>query len=79
MDGLFRKLKKILLENIGFERAPGLARDNEEGSRDVDLVFERLHLCRICGIEHMQVGIAGNLAERDAQDLRTQTRPSHAK
>ena len=55
-DCLLGSLKEILLEDVRFERAARLARNDEERLGDVDLVLERFHLRRIGGIEHVQSG-----------------------
>ncbi len=72
------EVKEILLENIRFECASRLARNNEERLGDIDLIFKCLYLRRVCGIEDMQIGISGGPAKRHAQNLGTQARPSHA-
>ena len=76
---LFRRLKKILFENIRFECAARLAGNNEEGLRDVNFVLERLYLCRVGGIENVKIGMVDSFAERFAQNFRTKARPTHAK
>ena len=53
---LLGALKEILFEDVRFERAARLARNDEERLGDVDLVLERFHLRRIGGIEHVQSG-----------------------
>src|SRR5271157_3954689 len=77
-DRLLRAFEEVLFEDVGFERAAGLARDDKKRFRNIDLMFERLHLRGIGGIEHVQVGEMGGPAEGHAQNFRTKTRPAHA-
>ena len=77
-DGLLHALEEILLENVGLERGAGLAGDDEQGLRQIDFVFERLDLRRIGGIEHVQFGEAGDLAEGLAQHFGAKTGSAHA-
>ena len=44
-DGLLHALEEILLEDVGFERAAGLAGDDEEGLGEVDLVARTTLIC----------------------------------
>ena len=70
--------EEILLEDIRFERGAGFAGDDEQRLGQIDFVFERLDLRRIGGIEHVQFGEAGDLAEGHRQNFRAQARSAHA-
>src|ERR1035438_3064861 len=67
-----RALKKILFEDVRFERAARLAGNDKERLRNIDLMLERLHLRGIGRIEHVQDREVSDSAERLAQDFRTQ-------
>src|SRR5215471_10873169 len=76
--GLFRSLKKVLLENVRLERAPTLAGDDEQSLADVNLLLKRLDLRGVRRIEHMQLGKPGNRSKGHPQHFRTEAGSSHA-
>src|SRR4029077_8986886 len=47
----FDAFEEILLINIGFERASGLARNDEKGAPEIDFLFDGFDLRGIGGIE----------------------------
>ena len=74
---LLSAFKEILFEDIGFESTSGLAGDDEQRLRNVDLVLERFHLRRIGRIEHMQVRKLRNPAKSHPQNFGTKARTAH--
>ena len=72
-------IEKILLVDVGFERAAGFAGDDADGAAEVDVLFEGFDLRGIGGIEHVQFRIASDFAEGQAQDLRTKAGAAHSK
>ena len=75
--GLLGALEKILLENVGFERAARLAGNDEERLRNINQMLERFHLGGIGRIEHVQGREVRGPAERHAQNFRAQARSAH--
>lgn len=74
-DGVGDARKKIIHQNIRFERGPGFAGNNESCVRDVDAALEAPHLIRVSGIEHMQVGMAGRRSQALGQHLGAELDP----
>jgi hypothetical protein len=62
-NNLLSFLKEKLFENIWFQRTARFTGNNEQSFRDINLVFEGLHLCWIRRIEHMQLRPAADFAE----------------
>src|SRR6266566_2013153 len=75
---LLDSLKKILLEDVGFERAARLARNNKQRLRYIDLMLEGFYLRGIGGIEYMQSGEVRKSAESHAQNFGTKAGSAHA-
>src|SRR5208282_495209 len=65
--GLLHALEEILLEDIGFERASGLARYDEKSLRDVELAIDGADLRRVRRVEHQDLGETLNPAESHFQ------------
>ena len=72
------RLKKYCLKMLGSRVLPDLLETIKSVFGNVDLMFERLHLGRISGIQHVQSGEVSGPPEGHAQDFRTETRPAHA-
>ena len=66
--------EEILLEDVGFQSASGLAGHNEEGLGKVELAFEVADLRRIGGIENEHCGKAGDVSERHPENFGTEAR-----
>ena len=77
-DRSLHALEEILLQDIRFERAAGLARYDEERSGRVDLAFDRSDLRRVGRVEHQQLGMAVLTSERLGKHLRPEARSAHA-
>src|SRR5579872_817971 len=75
---LFGSLKEILLEDIRLERAARFAGNDEQRFRDVDLMFERLYLRGIGGIQNVESRELRNPSERHPQYFRAKARSPHA-
>ena len=75
---LLRAVEKILLENVGFERAAGLAGNDKKSPRNIDLAFDRLDLRRIGRVEYVKIRVPGGFAKGHAQHFRAQARSAHA-
>ena len=73
-----RALEEILLEDVGLERAAGLAGDDEERLGEIDLALDGADLRGIGGVEHMQLGESGNRAEGHAHDFGAEAGAAHA-
>ena len=71
-------LEEVLLENVGFQGAAGLARHDEDRALVIDPAFDRPDLRRIGGIEYVQFRRTGDLAEGQAHDLGTKAGSAHA-
>ncbi len=74
----FTRSKKYCLKMFGSSVVPDLLETMNRRLRQIDLVLECLDLRRIGGIEHVQFGEAGDLAESHAQHFRAQARSAHA-
>src|SRR6185437_15264333 len=62
-DRRFGALEEILLQNVGFERGAGCARDDEERARRIDPPLEAANLRRVGRIEDQQFRAAASTAE----------------
>ena len=70
--------EEIVHQHVGLERRARLARYDEQRARQIDLVLEALHLLRIGGIEHVQLGKSRRRAEALRQHLGAEARAAHA-
>ena len=77
-DLLADALVEILLEDVGLEGAAGFRRDDEECFLEVELFLDGLDLGGIGGIEHVEFGVAAELAEGQAEDFDAEAGAAHA-
>ncbi len=77
-DRLLGALVEILLEDVGFERAAGFARHQEQRPPDVDAGFEVPDLRRVSRVQHMQLGVGRLAAEGLGENLWAEARATHA-
>ena len=77
-DRPLRALEEILLQDIRFERAAGLARHDEKRSGGIDLALDGSNLRRVGGVEHQKLGAAVLTPERLGKHLRPEARSAHA-
>ena len=77
-DRFLHALVEIAEERFGFGRGAAFTGDDEERAGEIERVFERLDLRRIARIEHVQVRIAGDVAEGHAQDVGRKRTATHA-
>ena len=77
-DRLPHALEEVLLEDVRLERRAGLARDDEDGAGEVELVLARAHLRRVGGVEDAQLRMALAAREREREQLRAEARATHA-
>src|SRR5579862_973834 len=77
-DGLFYACKKVLFEDIGFQRAAGFAGNDTEGFLEVELFLQRFNLNGIGGIQNVQFGEARDFAESHAQNFGAEAGAAHA-
>src|SRR5208337_404135 len=75
--GPLHTLKEVLFEDVGLERRSGLAGNDEESFRQIDPLFERLHLRRIGRVKHVQAREARHVAKSLRQNFRTEARSTH--
>src|SRR6185437_8275523 len=68
---LLHAVKEILLEDIWFQRAAGLAGDDAYSFRQIHLAFNGLDLRRIGGIQNVQLRMSRLFAVGDLQHFRT--------
>ena len=71
----FVRSKKYCLKMFGSSVLPDLLETMNRVVANVDLIFERLDLCRIGGIEHMQGREIRNPAEGHPQNFRAKLEP----
>ena len=74
----FHPFEKILLVNVGFERAPGFARNDAQCALKIQLCFDGFDLHGIGGIQHMQFRKAFDFSERHAQHFRAKAGSAHS-
>ena len=74
----FTRSKKYCLKMFGSSVVPDLLETMNRRLRQIDFVLERLDLRRIGGIEHVQFGEAGDLAEGFLQYVGAETGTAHA-
>src|SRR5207244_2167617 len=70
-------IPEILLEDIGLERAAGLAGDDEQRAFQVDRAFDTADLRRVGRVEYLQSGKTGLGAESLGENFRPEARPAH--
>ncbi len=71
-------LEKVLLVNVGLERASRLARNDANRALEVHFRFDGLDLRGIGGIENVQFGKTLDLSKGHAQNFRTEAGAAHA-
>ena len=71
-------LEKILLVNIGLERAARLARDDANSVLEIHFRFDGHDLSGIGGIENVQFGKTLNFSKRHAQNFGAEAGAAHA-
>src|SRR5215472_8894598 len=74
---LLHAFEKILLEDIGLERASRLAGDNEQRGLQIELSFKCLNLGWIGGVQHVEFGEALGSSKGHAHDFWSQARTAH--
>ena len=76
--GVFHLLKKILLQDVRFQRGAGFAGHNYKRFLQVQLAANRLHLRRIGRVHNVQCGKARLLPEGLGQHLGAEAGTAHA-
>ncbi len=71
-------LEKVLLVNVGLERAARLARNDADRALEIHFRFDGFDLRRVRRIENMQLGITFNLSKSHAQNFGTEAGTAHA-
>ena len=74
----FHAIEKILLVDVGFERAARFAGNDADRAAEVHALFEGFNLRGIRGIQDVKVRIARGLAEGHAKDFGTEAGAAHA-
>src|SRR6266436_5212802 len=74
----FHALEKVLLVNVGLERAARLARNDADGALEVHFRFDGFDLRRVGGIENVQLGKALDFSKGHAQNFGAEAGTAHA-
>ena len=71
-------LEEVLAQGVRLQRAARLAGDDHQRAGQVELALDGLHLGRIGGVDEVQLGEAGRLAERPGQRVDAEHGAAHA-
>src|SRR6266436_3099578 len=74
----FHALEKVLLVNVGLERAARFAGNDADGALEDHFRFDGFDLRRVGGIENVQLGKTLDLPECHAQNFGTEAGTAHA-
>ena len=71
-------VEEIVHENVGLERAAGFGGDDEQRLAEIDRPLDRLDLCGIGAVQHVEARPTRLPPEGRAQHFRTEARAAHA-
>ena len=77
-DDLLHALEEVAHERVRLGRRAGFRGHDEDRLGDVERLVERLDLLRVGRVEHVELRVAGPLAERLAQDVGRERAAAHA-